>query len=591
MSTPFRIAMVGPLPPERSGIAEYAAGLVAMLRDDGLRVDTVTRADVERDGVHNIIATLLKADAVVYQMGNHPTFHGWILPLMAQAPGIVHLHDLVLHHMVAGVLIDEQRLSGDDYPAVLENWHSTSEIKTAALALRCGAPIWGRDEVVDFPLHQVATKFATEVVVHSQYSADRIADAFPWLPVSVVPQLYPVVAPHRIRENLSTIAVMGGGQRNRRFDWIVQALAALDAGLTQPLTLEIAGEVEPEVQRQLEEVARLDNVRLVNHGHVGDDEFWRVFERADVMIALRQPTMGETSAVVSKALQAGLPTIVSDHGWYAELPECVRKIPPADDCPLALAELLRHLALDPGYYSHWAEECADQAGRPVLDPFAATERYSRLLRSNKVLSEFRDRVANAVASLKIDIDSPLSGELQRIDVLSTLRADRWVSKAVAALGKQELDSHARIVGETVEPYPYSAPLPEAAFEGKASVLDHDLGTVEPLSMISLQVELTNDSEYQWLSPLGHAVRPFGIYLGHFWFSADSTLPLAEQPRTWMDGTVDQSSSGVHVMTVHAPDLPGEYYLEIDLVQENVCWFKSRGFVPARLHVNVEAAQL
>lgn len=590
MITQFRIAMVGPLPPERSGIAEYAAGLVAMLRDHGLQVDTVTRADVEREGMTRVVERLLQADAVVYQMGNHPAFHGWMLPLMEAVPAVVHLHDLVLHHMVAGVLNDEQRLLGGDYPAALEKWHSASEIKAASLALRTGSPIWNRDEVVDFPLHQVATRLATEVVVHSQYSADRITAAFPWLPVNIVPQLYPVVAPHRVRDRLSTIAVMGGGHMNRRFDWIVEALTAIDSTLEQPLTLEIAGEVEPAVQNQLQGIAALANVTLVVHGHTSDDEFWGVFERADVMIALRQPTMGEASAVVSKALQAGLPTIVSDHGWYAELPGCVKKIAPTDHCPSALAEVLRQLAGDPSAMEAWAEECADQAGRPAFDPFAATDKYVRMLRTHHVLSGFRDSVAEAVSSLKVDIDSPLYKELQRIDVRTSLRGDRWVNTAIGALGDQQLDSRAQIVGATVGAYPYSEPLPEAAFLGQASVMEQDIGTVPAASVITLQVELTNESEYQWFSPLGHVIRPFGIYLGHHWATLDSASPPAEQPRTWIEDAVDQSSPGLHVMTVRAPELPGEYYLEIDLVQESVCWFKSRGFVPARLHVNVEATQ-
>lgn len=582
--------MVGPQPPERSGIAEYAAGLVAMLRDRGLQVDTVVRADLERDGSTKLIDRLLRADAVVYQMGNHPGFHGWMLPLMASAPGVVHLHDLVLHHMVAGVLNEEGRLSGIDYPIAMEKWYSAAEVKTAALALRTGAPIWNRDDVLDFPLHQVATKLATEVVVHSRYAADRIVATFPWLPVTVVPQLYPVVAPHRSREQMKTIAVMGGGQMNRRFDWIIQALSALDPVLRHPVTLEIAGEVEPEVRTLLESIAALRNVRLVNHGHVSDDEFWSVFERADLMIALRQPTMGEASAVVSKALQAGLPTIVSDHAWYAELPECVKKIEPSEDCPALLAELLRHLALDAGAFAHWAEECSDQAGRPALDPFAASEQYARLLTRNSVLSDLRDRVADAVASLRVDIDSPISSELQRIDVRTTLRGDRWVNNALAALADQKLDSHGRVVGETVGAYPYSEPLPDSGFMGSASVPENDIGVVEPSSMISVRVELTNDSECPWYSPTGYAIRPFGIYLGHFWSQADSTSPPVDQPRTWIEEVVGQSSSGVYALTVQAPDAPGEYQLEIDLVQENVCWFKSRGFVPARLHVQVESAQ-
>jgi glycosyltransferase involved in cell wall biosynthesis len=582
--------MVGPLPPERSGIAEYSAGLVEMLRDVGVRVDTVTQSDVLRDGLQATVDRVQEVDAVVYQMGNHPTYHGWMLPLMDQAPGVVHLHDLVLHHMVAGVLMDESRLGGDDYPLVLENWHSPTEIKAAAHALRYGGPIWGRDEVVDYPLHQVATKLATEVVVHSHYSAYRIAEAFPWLPITVLPQLYPVVAPHRVRDRIRTIAVMGGGQRNRRFDWIVQALAELNPDLSQPLVLEIAGEVEPVVQLELDKLAVLGNVVLVNHGRIGDDEFWAVFERADLMIALRQPTMGETSAVVSKALQGGLPTIVSDHGWYAELPACVKKIPPADDCPQALAALLCHMVLDQAAFEHWAEECADEAARPAFDPFAATEQYAKLLRRHKVQSDFRHAVADVVAGLKVDIDSPLSTELQRIDVRTTLRGDRWVEAALAGLGKQLLDSNARIVGQSASHYPYVEPLPEEAFLGRASVLEQDLGVVAPSSMISISVELINESEYKWFSPFGHSVRPFGIYLGHFWFPGGSAVALEEQPRTWIEGVVERTSSGLQVMTIRAPDAPGRYELEIDLVQESASWFKHRGFAPARLHVNVDAAQ-
>lgn len=212
MNTRFRIAMVGPLPPEHSGIAEYSAGLVELLRDRGVQVHTVVRGDVERMGMQQVIDELGQADAIVYQMGNHPAFHGWMLPLMAQVPGIVHLHDLVLHHMVAGVLSDEGLLS-DGYARVLEQWHSAADVKNATLALRYGTPIWGRDEVVHYPLHQVATKLALEVVRHSRYAAERVAKEFPWLPVTVIPQLYPVAARHRVRDCLNTIAVMGEGKR------------------------------------------------------------------------------------------------------------------------------------------------------------------------------------------------------------------------------------------------------------------------------------------------------------------------------------------------------------------------------------------
>ncbi|UUF00306.1 glycosyltransferase [Xanthomonas hortorum pv. pelargonii] len=581
--------MVGPQPTDRSGIAEYAAGLVDMLRDCGLSVETVTVADVEQKGASQIVASLRAADAVVYQMGNHPTFHGWMLPLMAAVPGIVHLHDLVLHHMAAGVLSDAGRLDSASYGGLLEKWHSTSQVRAATVALRIGTPIWSRAQVVDYPLHQVATQYATEMVVHSRYSADRIAKDFPWLPITVVPQLYPIVAPHRVRGRLNTIALLGGGQVNRRFDWVVQALAMIDEVLDEPLTLEIAGDVEPAVASQLEALTGLRNVRLINHGRVDDENFWKVFERADLMIALRQPTMGEASAVVSKAMQAGLPTIVSDHGWYAELPGCVKKIVPDNDCVIALAELLPHLAQYPESYARWAEECADSAGRPSLAPIAAAEQYARLLRTHRVFSDFRDRVADAIASMRVDANSPLGSELQRIDVRAGLRGDRWVDAALAVLDDQKLDSHARITGETVGPYPYTEPLPDTAFQGSAAVVDADISVVEASNVIPLRVQLTNEGDFPWLSPSDHTIKPFGIYLGYFWHSSDPSLEQVEQARHFLEDVVRPSSSGIHEIIIRAPDVPGEYQLEIDLVQESVCWFKYKGFTPARASVQVEAA--
>ncbi len=590
MSSQFRIVMVGPLPPDHSGIAEYADGLVEMLRDSGMQVDTLTRADMERIGPKKAIARLSAADAVVYQMGNHPTFHGWMLPLMERVPGVVHLHDLVLHHMVAGVLNDEQRLAGADYPAALDKWHTPLEIRSATQALRVGAPIWNRDDVVRYPLHQVATRLATEVVVHSRYAARHVAAAFPWLPVSVIPQLYPVVAPPRARKRLGTIAVMGGGQVNRRFDWLVEALLAIEPALPHPITVEVAGSLEPEVAEVLKALAGLNNVRLVNHGRIADDEFWEVFERADLMVALREPTMGEASAVVSKAMQGGLPTIVSDQGWYAELPSCVRKIAPDEACPQRLAELLRTLSSDPAEFERWAAECAELAATPDLDAHVAAERYAGLLRTNRVLSDFRDRVADAVASLKVDIDSPLSTELQRIDVRASLRGDRWVERALVAMADQDLDSQARIRGATVGPYPYAEPLPHDGYQGEVTIVEGLPDCVAAGSALTVRVQVSNDTERPWFSPMGHAIRPFGIYLGHFWHSSDSDAPPTEQPRTWLEQPVDSSAPAVYEMEIRAPDSPGEYNLDVDLVQETVCWFKSREFRSARLVVKVEAAQ-
>ena len=40
------------------------------------------------------------------------------------------------------------------------------------------------------------------------------------------------------------------------------------------------------------------------------------------------------------------------------------------------------------------------------------------------------------------------------------------------------------------------------------------------------------------------------------------------------------------MEVHPPEQPGQYTLELDMLQEGVSWFKDKGSQSARLAVNV-----
>ena len=578
--------MVSPLPPDESGIADYTEALVEMLRDQGLIVDTITRHDLASQGTSRVLARLRAADTVVYQIGNHSEFHGWMMPLIAQVPGIVHLHDLVLHHMVVGILEREGKTLNGGYERALATWYPASDVKLAIQRWQAGAPVWDSEDVIRFPLHQPVTALALGVIVHSEYAAQRIASDLPWLPLTVVHQLYPDVAPKRHRQSLKTIALLGGGQPNRRFDWVVEALKRIDSRLQRPLNLEIAGEMTAEVELQLEEIVSAKNVRLIKHGRVDPADFEEVFTRCDLMIALRMPTMGETSAVVMKALQAGVPTVVSDHGWYSELPGCVRKLAPGSDCPDDLARLIMSLVESPDMYEKWAEECSFESYRPAFDAHQAAEQYATILRTQSVLSRFRDRVASDVASLGIDVHSPLSAALQKTDLLCCMRGDVWISRALSFLEEQRLDSQARVTRGVVGAYPYTSALPEQAYRGSIRIVVDDLGEVEPSKILSVPVEVINESELPWFSPVGTVPKPYGIYMGHFWHPLDPPGQGPDQPRHHIDEEIEPGVPCTHTLLIKAPDVPGEYILEFDLVHESVCWFRHQGFTAARMQVRV-----
>ena len=54
-------------------------------------------------------------DVALYHVGNDPDSHGWIVDALRKRPGVVVLHEIVLHHLIAGITIGRGR-----------TWRSTS---------------------------------------------------------------------------------------------------------------------------------------------------------------------------------------------------------------------------------------------------------------------------------------------------------------------------------------------------------------------------------------------------------------------------------------------------------------------------------
>ncbi len=103
-----KVAYYSPLPPERSGIADYSAHLLPALRE---RIDVEV---VRRGRTRPARGT----DLSLYHVGNNPDAHGWIVDALRKRPGVVVLHDFVLHHLVAGLTIG--RRDGHGYLDAME---------------------------------------------------------------------------------------------------------------------------------------------------------------------------------------------------------------------------------------------------------------------------------------------------------------------------------------------------------------------------------------------------------------------------------------------------------------------------------------
>jgi len=113
-------------------------------------------------------------------------------------------------------------------------------------------------------------------------------------------------------------------------------------------------------------------------GFLSEEDFWKAASSADLAINLRHPTMGETSGAVCRLAGFGLPLVVSDTGWFRELPDAfASKIPVGRDEVERLAGELSRIAFDPAE-ARGRGKAAAAWGR-ARHPDRVAEAYRRVL--------------------------------------------------------------------------------------------------------------------------------------------------------------------------------------------------------------------
>ena len=125
-------------------------------------------------------------------------------------------------------------------------------------------------------------------------------------------------------------------------------------------------------------------------GHLDDlRDFTSWVAAADVLVNLRFPTVGETSATALRGMAAGRPVIVSDHGWYAELPDdaCVKVAPNDSE---ALYQAMRRLAENPALRHGIGQRAAAYVQRDHSLATAA-QRYRDFI--DQIVGRVTDRLA------------------------------------------------------------------------------------------------------------------------------------------------------------------------------------------------------
>lgn len=383
ISGPRRLAFVTPLPPAPTGVAEYALDVLALLVRaapafvvDVFHDQSSVDAAALPDGLSLYAANSLPArhaaqpyDLAVYQLGNSPV-HAAVYDLLPRVPGLVVLHDFVLHHARAGQFLDAPevrayaaaparvdlrdaaRAAWQGYLDELAYTYPQQAERLAAVQLETV----GRLLPYSYPLVRLPLEAARAVVVHNAFMAAAVHAEAPDTPVWRVPM--PMVAQpvtpearHALRTRLGyarehvVVAAFGLLTPEKQPTTLLRALAR--ARVHAPhLRLLLVGPVpDPDALRALIERVGL-GAHVIVTGRVPFDELAAYLTAGDIAVHLRYPTGRESSAALLRLMAQARPVVVSDLEHQADLPDdAVVRLDLTDE-EGALARALLQLAAD-----------------------------------------------------------------------------------------------------------------------------------------------------------------------------------------------------------------------------------------------------
>lgn len=349
----------------------------------------------------DIVRSLEAFDIAIYNLGDNYLLHSNIFAVSRHYPGIVILHDLVMHHFFSGYyfleLKDEQGYTDE---LGFAHGEAGRELAKGILAGKLGN-IWESDKMLHFHMAKAALHGSLGVVVHSQFVQKEI-EAFATYPLTHINFPAAKTSPKskgKSQQDKIHFLSFGMLNSNKMIDQVIE-LMHTSSLLHSQVIYDIIGTGNEDYVKLLHE--RIQKHKLHDvvqlHGYQPDEVLQQHIDAADVIINLRNPHFGEASWVLLEAAFSGKPTVVWKHGYYDEYPDAaVVKV--TDETLLSSLELVASNAV-------LRQQLSENIQRYAKQTFV-TDRYCQ-----EILS-FIDEVRRAKPLLMLT--DRLSHHMQEID--------------------------------------------------------------------------------------------------------------------------------------------------------------------------------
>ena len=333
----MKVGFYSPLPPAPTGVADYSAALLRALQQFG-----------------NVQANASDAGVRLYHLGNN-RLHQEIYRRALETPGVVVLHDAVLHHFFLGILSEREYVEEFTY-----NYGAWSE-DLARHLWRNRTRSAADPEYFRYPLIKRVAERSLAVIVHNPGAARMVREHAPAAAVHEIPHLYepPRQCPDavevlRFRQQLGVapgtflFAVFGHLRESKRLFSVLRAFERVRQS-DSAVALLVAGDFVSSDLKRAASSSLNANRGILRIGYTPEREFWRYAAASDACINLRYPAAGETSGISIRLMGAGKPVLMTGALETSRFPEpaCLKVDPGLAEEEL-LSGYMRMLADSPG---------------------------------------------------------------------------------------------------------------------------------------------------------------------------------------------------------------------------------------------------
>jgi glycosyltransferase involved in cell wall biosynthesis len=308
----MRVAFFSPLPPTRSGIADYSEALIEALRQHA-EIEVYSSASANFDAA--------RFDIALYQIGNNG-HHDFVYEAALEHPGVVVMHESNLHHLIA-----EMTIKRGDWDVYIRECEYNGGPEARAFAERVRALETGPD-YEGLPMTRRILEASRGLIVHSRFLESEMREAQYHGPVAVIPHGAWIPTGDRggfrdrlgLDETTPLIGIFGFLKPYKRIAESLRAFRRL-VRLVPNARLILVGEAHPELPLgpMIRAMGLSANVRVLGFTPMAD--FVGYLSACDIVLNLRYPTVGESSGTLLRSLGLGKAVLVSDVGAFREYPD------------------------------------------------------------------------------------------------------------------------------------------------------------------------------------------------------------------------------------------------------------------------------